>query len=269
MAFSPQASETLILLIKSDLTSQTCEAQWIIVLHLIFFLNSAFAGCDTQNRQITKDWKEQHICLCYGIKIEIPSLLLLLCPPTRGTSPSLAPVTFAWITAWLFPWKPIRGAAFFFFFLTPSQTCFRGSNKSYSLAKCLKCILSHERENPILRLQCEISDVFLLVRSAVLLIHTLCCWHKTNMVGFWILEEVRRYPRSDSSWYFVNFIFLIPAAKTLFEANSWFKVTKGNILKRKRNAVLDIPVIPNYIAALFEASKNSTKELFHPWPNIT
>lgn len=103
-----------------------------------------------------------------------------------------------------------------FFFLTPSQTCFRGSNKSYSLAKCLKCILSHERENPILSLQCEISDVFLLVRSAVLLIHTLCCWHKTNMVGFWILEEVRRYPRSDSSWYFVNFIFFNTSSQDTF-----------------------------------------------------
>lgn len=121
-------------------------------------------------------------------------------------------------------------------FFTPSQTWFRGSNKSYSsLAKCLKCILSHERENSILSLQCEISDMFLLVWSAVLLIHTQYCWHKTKTVWVQILEEVRRHPRSDSTSYFVNFIFFMLIAKTLFEANSCFKETKPYMCLKKGN----------------------------------
>lgn len=209
------------------------------------------------------------VCLRDEIKIEMPSLLLL---PSVPSDPRNDPFPHAChlplnngvtVSLKANPWCAFY--FFFFFFLTPSQTWFRGSNKSYSsLAKCLKCILSHESENPILSLQCEISDVFLLVWSAVLLIHTPYCWHKMNMVSFKILEEVRRdlIPVGIlSTLFFFNtgsqdaFLkqnrVLIKRIEKETECSPWYssdsklRITRSGIVSRVKK-------------------KNSAKELFHP-----
>lgn len=129
-------------------------------------------------------------------------------PPSVHSDPRkdpfpFAPVIYAWITAWVLPWKPIRGPPIFLLPLKHDS----GDQISHSSHwPSVKSAYFLMRENSILGLQCEISDLFLLVWSAVLLIHRLYCWHNRKMVCFHILEEVRGDQRSDSSSYFFNFI---------------------------------------------------------------